>query len=1483
MDNHVIRVILEGVDRNFSPMLAAARKNVDEFTRYLKNQNNEIRKFQLMGGGTGSRIDNKFVQDIRQTSTLMGRIGIEMREAINSWKNGWTAARKDAEDMQRALDRVKEVRGEAESAFERKWDKERAERVAANEKTLADIEKENQARLKSVEEWAQEQREAIDVNNDADKRQRLEIIEAETAARKRALEKERLDRYEANQTLIAQQEKDLKEAQRSGSGVGASTIGRMKRELKEKRDADAEDRRISKAALEEEMAMRERAAQAIRDEDREAIEEEIRQMETSTRAANRTAELEQKRQHRADLVHFERMRTQARRDSREQFELEAHNQVRREQQEATARRRAALDPADRRVDVLSGIFRDVGRGARASILDLDGWSKAARKGETAAARFGFAITEMGSNLGEVINIRFAAMLGLLTTFATLVTQGAIALTAMAASAVQAGAALGGAFVAGLGQAIPILGAFMAGLRRFEEVRKVVELRKAARDAKTDNAEEQERAQTTASDNLKDAQYSLRQAIEGVGDAQNRVRDAHERVTDALREQREAAQGLAEARREASRNIIKAALDERDAELSVKEAELDLLEARRRLRADGEKDRRGAADLEQARAEVQEAQARLAAAQARGDQEGISRGTSALAAAQNNLQGIQNEIDEQGDDPARRRIAYERAQINVRQARIRAQEAREENRRRQRQGVEGSPEVQAARERIGAAERGVRDARRDVISATRGVRDAEHNLSVSSRNVTRAREGVALATADQAAQAEKAKREYDKLSDAEKRQVALLETLVKRWETIGKDFTDPFTQGMNAILESVLKLIDDPEIQKALTDLMKAIGEGMKEFAKFMVDPETREDILFFIKNAADNLPKLVKGLLDVLRIFMRIGVAATPIFNNLLDRFLVFVGVVEGKTKSFSLLDQAIAGIGDRINDSRAEQSPLEKFLARASKHLDSWLHLGTAIGKLFLSITGSGAADEGRNLVEGIADAFDRWGKWINEHPEEVTAFFKKVGEAIREMAPILLAFIQKMVEAFTDPNIQAFVRFILENFLPVLTDAIKIIGFLARILMFLFDIPILGGILKFVFQMVILGGVVTKLFPIFSKLRTAVRIAFLVFGVLADWVIGLVHKIFDIFEWLAKGIVRGFKEWINAAERLVRAWIGGLVMVVRGIVKIFKWVWDRIPDGLMSVLNKIVDWFKGLGTRVKNALSGLKDAVTGLGHTLWDGMRDGFINMLNWVIGKLNWLIKQANRLPGVDIGKIDELPTGDEMRRRRAAEAIPDPGRQRFATGGVALGTDTVPAMLTPGEWVLNRMQQNKLARALQMTLNDAKMFLFGTQGKRPDGTGANKPIGVKGTTQKKPVEQYGPVKIHPFTDEGGELVNFIEMADGSWGQVSKRDAKRVAASGGKWVPGYVRRNIHNDPNWIKTKIWNPYMLNRVRGATQHFAMGGIVQPHVQYFAGGGTVQRPAQAGPGGRGTLEQNFTINTASPTVDVDYVMRVAGIHITSGY
>jgi phage-related protein len=219
----------------------------------------------------------------------------------------------------------------------------------------------------------------------------------------------------------------------------------------------------------------------------------------------------------------------------------------------------------------------------------------------------------------------------------------------------------------------------------------------------------------------------------------------------------------------------------------------------------------------------------------------------------------------------------------------------------------------------------------------------------------------------------------------------------------------------------------------------------------------------------------------------------------------------------------------------------------------------------------------------------------------------------------------------------------------------------------------PIIEGLTKFIVEHVM--PVLGELALWFSeKILKAL-------GTLIDFGIKVALKWFnDFFDF--------FKAYAWPVLKFTIEQIGNLVEVIIDIGKAIyekaepylKAIWDFLENKLGPVINDVVEFGLKAMKRVldeianmptpfgilKAALDGIKEVVT----SIWDMLQ----NIKNFDIGDV------AKKIPGAGalskLGKIDINP---------------------FSTGGIVRGPypgDTVPAMLSPGEVILNAAQQRNL---------------------------------------------------------------------------------------------------------------------------------------------------------------------------------------------
>jgi hypothetical protein len=286
------------------------------------------------------------------------------------------------------------------------------------------------------------------------------------------------------------------------------------------------------------------------------------------------------------------------------------------------------------------------------------------------------------------------------------------------------------------------------------------------------------------------------------------------------------------------------------------------------------------------------------------------------------------------------------------------------------------------------------------------------------------------------------------------------------------------------------------------------------------------------------------------------------------------------------------------------------------------------------------------------------------------------------------------------------------------------------------------------------------------------------------------------------------------------------------------------------------------------------------------------------------------------------------------KRFAERYGGSYDQGGEVGGAGLGA-AVPITAHVGEWVLNQGQQSQIAHALGLPVGLIKEFLFGKSrgesmsehirkrkqarrllagvgnlahgfdndrmgqwfGFSPDiddwaGTELGVPGGEGTAAQQKAREARSPL--------------FIDTPLGQYVNLARNDLQYIIKSKGFWIPEYVKRaQGYAGATRAQINAWKRGHVMRglgihegeggqaaigaiMRSKLWSYGSGGVVGfqpasvPH-QSFAAGGVVARGATPkATGATKQTNQTFEIITASPKVDIDYVMRVAKIHAESG-
>lgn len=726
----------------------------------------------------------------------------------------------------------------------------------------------------------------------------------------------------------------------------------------------------------------------------------------------------------------------------------------------------SFDRLGRRAGLALG---DIRRGFEQGRTGLTNFKQAVAAAETPMAKLGVASGQFVRNLGNLVNLRWFILISALQLVGTLVTQLGAALVAIASSAILAGAALGAAFATGLGEAAITGGLLFAALNKVKSVFAAVKLADQARSQQAAGGTETMKQQRTAAEQLADAHYALKQAIQGVSDAEYSEQQAVQGVTAAHVAYADALKNLAQARQQAARDIVDATFAERDAALSLKEAELSVVEAKQKLIDIEKTQRQQEVDVAGAQQQVKEAQARVAQLKQEGaSSQQILAAQQQLNVAQNSVTDLQAQQTTNKTDVQDAALAVKRAQLSRDEAVVTNKRAIQDGEKARKQGVAGNQQVIDAQRQLKSSIQGIAQAEHSQADAERAVADAVHSVAIARRSLKDSQTDAKTSTV-KAATEENLKIALAGLDPAQKKLFTAVENIKKQFKQSFNGITDIIVDAITRAVNRSVVLLKDPKILAAARALAVAIGKGIDQISKFTISPEFRKEIEILATDAAKNLPKVVDALLNIAKAFLRIASSkgAIAIFDDLIGR-------VDKVTKRFS----AFTG----------NQQKLDKFLGVAGANLNSWIHLGDAIGKVIGALVhDSGGA--GKSFVDGIASALDRLAKFLNTHQTEVSKFFTNLHNTLKGLAPLIGSVFTVLFKAFTSPQGDAFSKLILKTVIPGLALMLKFIGLVSGAFLKLSKFPVLGKFLILGLQIAVAEKALNKIFPVTQRATDALQ----------------------------------------------------------------------------------------------------------------------------------------------------------------------------------------------------------------------------------------------------------------------------------------------------------------------------------------------------------------------------------------------------------
>jgi len=179
-------------------------------------------------------------------------------------------------------------------------------------------------------------------------------------------------------------------------------------------------------------------------------------------------------------------------------------------------------------------------------------------------------------------------------------------------------------------------------------------------------------------------------------------------------------------------------------------------------------------------------------------------------------------------------------------------------------------------------------------------------------------------------------------------------------------------------------------------------------------------------------------------------------------------------------------------------------------------------------------------------------------------------------------------------------------------------------------------------------LGFVVKQLGLLgFSMLKAASQVALFAVRMIAAKVVMLAQAV-------ATGVVTAAQLALNVAMTAnpIGLIIAGVGLLIAGIVLLYKhwdqvwvgmkatvdWVWSALTTSWQAVVGffgKGVEW-------IASVFNGLGNTLAGIFSSVWSSVKTAFIEVLNWIIGKLNLLLTPYRALAGLVGLKLPQIPT-------------------------------------------------------------------------------------------------------------------------------------------------------------------------------------------------------------------------------------------------
>jgi len=389
----------------------------------------------------------------------------------------------------------------------------------------------------------------------------------------------------------------------------------------------------------------------------------------------------------------------------------------------------------------------------------------------------------------------------------------------------------------------------------------------------------------------------------------------------------------------------------------------------------------------------------------------------------------------------------------------------------------------------------------------------------------------------------------------------------------------------------------------------------------------------------------------------------------------------------------------------------------------------GTTANEAASTISGSLASTKAAwtNVLASFGSGDD------NQIEEALNGFVESAGNFVTNISKILPNIISGIVTLLDKliPEIPGLFDLLLppliDGVVSVLDGLVKAIPGLIKVLVKIIPSLVDGFVKVFVSIIDALPEILDGLLTLFNALAVALldpRMIKTVIQSLVKAVLGMVDAIVKFMEdpkaltAILQGAITLFLEIVKALPKIIIALVGAIPSLVSSIVSFLTdpknmmlilqamlilglgiigaivilipqiigelakllpkigEVFGKIPALISNVWDKVVEWVKGVPAKIVGAFGGIGASIKSVFDGAIDGVKNAFKTGLNWIIGKINSLIKGVNKVSGMIPGIGDSFKIGE---------------LDKFAQGGHVRGrgtgtSDSIPAMVSNGEYVV-----------------------------------------------------------------------------------------------------------------------------------------------------------------------------------------------------